>query len=166
LQLTLGNQFKFGGLMKFFIDITENKTLLATSDEQATAYMLAGYKQVTAAEAGAFNEQLKNDWLTELSKDKTFSTSFNKAHRQALLTETDWIAQRHVRQSAALTAAQLEARAKVGKAITTAQFKALENYAQALRDVPETVKAWPTMQAGDWPAKPDWLEAMLQKVAA
>lgn len=78
----------------------------------------------------------------------------NKAKRQALLTETDALAMRHVRQSAALTAAQLDARAKAGKAITPAQFKELETYAQALRDLPEVLKSWPVVAAKDWPAKP------------
>jgi hypothetical protein len=80
-----------------------------------------------------------------------------KAQRQALLAETDTLAMRHVRQSAALTAAQLEARAKAGKAITPAQFKELEAYAQALRDLPDTLKSWPVVAASAWPIKPSFL---------
>jgi hypothetical protein len=89
-----------------------------------------------------------------------------KARRQALLAETDPIAARDSRQNAALTAAQVTALAAKGKAITAAQRKELEAYAQALRDVPETVKTWPSIKDSEWPAKPTWLEVMVKKVQA
>jgi hypothetical protein len=82
------------------------------------------------------------------------------AKRQSLLAETDALAIRHMRQSAALTAAQLDARAKAGKAITPAQFKGLEAYAQALRDLPESLKSWPVVADKDWPAKPVFLKGV------
>jgi hypothetical protein len=60
----------------------------------------------------------------------------------------------------------MTALAAKGKAITAAQRKELEAYAQALRDVPETVKTWPSIKDSEWPAKPAWLDAMVKRVQA
>jgi Phage tail assembly chaperone protein len=89
-----------------------------------------------------------------------------KAHRQSLLAETDPIANRDNRQTAALSTARMAELAAKGKAITAAQRKEMEAYAQVLRDVPETVKTWPTIKDSEWPAKPSWLDAMVKQVQA
>ena len=89
-----------------------------------------------------------------------------KARRLTLLADTDPIANRDNRQNAALTSAQVAALAAKGKAITPAQRKELETYTQALRDLPEAVKAWPAVKDTDWPAKPSWLDAMSKRTGA
>jgi Phage tail assembly chaperone protein len=100
------------------------------------------------------------------ANDPATLAAATKARRQALLAETDPIANRDNRQTAALTSAQVTALAAKGKAITAAQRKELEAYAQALRDVPEAVKTWPSIKDSEWPAKPTWLDAMVKRVQA
>lgn len=78
--------------------------------------------------------------------------------RQQLIDATDPLAIRHMRQELRFTAAEMEALAKKGKALTTSQFKELEAYTQALRDLPTTLKTWPKVADGDWPKKPTFMD--------
>ena len=89
-----------------------------------------------------------------------------KSRRLTLLSETDPIANRDNRQNAGLTSAQMTALAAKGKAITPAQRKELETYAQALRDLPETVKTWPVVTDAQWPTPPAWFVIMTNKTGA
>jgi Phage tail assembly chaperone protein len=100
------------------------------------------------------------------ANDPATLAAANKARRQALLAETDPIANRDNRQTAALTTARMAELATKGKAITAAQRKEMEAYAQALRDIPETVKTWPIIKDSEWPAKPSWLDAMVKRAQA
>jgi hypothetical protein len=84
--------------------------------------------------------------------------SVSKTMRQQLIDATDPLAIRHMRQELRFTAPEMEALAKRGKALTTAQYKELEAYTQALRDLPTTLKTWPTVADSDWPKKPAFME--------
>jgi hypothetical protein len=81
-----------------------------------------------------------------------------KAKRQFMINETDPLAIRHMRQELRFTAPEMEALAKKGKALTLAQYKELEAYTQALRDLPTTLKTWPKVADSDWPKKPAFME--------
>jgi hypothetical protein len=81
--------------------------------------------------------------------------------RLQLISQTDPLAMRHIRQNERLTSVEMEALAKLGKALTTAQFKELEAYTQALRDLPTTLKTWPTVADTDWPKKPVFMDKPL-----
>jgi ABC-type transporter Mla subunit MlaD len=81
-----------------------------------------------------------------------------KSKRQQLIADTDQLAVRHMRQELRFTAPEMDALAKKGKALTTAQFKELEAYTQALRDLPTTLKAWPAVTEADWPKKPAFMD--------
>lgn len=81
-----------------------------------------------------------------------------KVKRQFMIAETDPLAIRHMRQELRFSAAEMEALVKNGKALTLSQFKELEAYTQALRDLPTTLKTWPTVTDADWPKKPAFME--------
>lgn len=99
--------------------------------------------------------------LQEFGKDQARlaarAGSFAKIRRQQLIDATDPLAIRHMRQELRFTAPEMDALAKKGKALTLAQFKELEVYTQALRDLPTTLKTWPVVAEGDWPKKPAFL---------
>jgi hypothetical protein len=89
-------------------------------------------------------------------KSETMSGAL--ANRAQRLVDTDPLAVRHMRQELRFTAPEMEALAKKGKALTTDQFKELEAYTQALRDLPTTLKTWPEVTDADWPKKPAFMD--------
>ncbi len=124
------------------------KTTVATATDNATSTLFEQAKSVATAYVPPAIDQ----------------AAANKAKRKMLLADTDPIADRDTRQNAAFTSAQMTALVGEGKAITPTQRKELEVYAQALRDMPETVNSWPSIKPSDWPAKPSWLDAMVKKM--
>lgn len=113
-----------------------------------------------ALPAGSFTSEVSAAEFHKLKNEKSLLLNYSKnsqRERELRIGATDPLAIRHMRQELRFSAAEMAALAAKGKALTTAQFKELEAYTQALRDLPTTLKTWPVVAEGDWPKKPAFL---------
>lgn len=97
-------------------------------------------------------------YLASQPSTKDFQMQAANNMRGELIDATDPLAIRHMRQELRFTAPEMDALAKKGKALTLAQFKELEAYTQALRDLPTTLKTWPAVTDAEWPKKPAFMD--------
>jgi hypothetical protein len=134
-----------------FAITTENDIFQITEKE---AIFLNGSK-TASNKVLAENDPRLVEFSLKLENESVRQTLFK---RQNFIAATDPFAIRHMRQELRFTAPEMEALAKQGKALTTAQFKELEAYTQALRDLPTTLKTWPAVADSDWPKNPAFMD--------
>lgn len=130
--------------MKYYVDPTNNDIYAYAADGSDDAFVKEGLTLLTGDELAAL--RAAQTTAADLAAD-------GRAWRDAEVTASQWLVERHRDQVETSTATTL----------TTEQYSALQVYRQALRDWP-TADGFPADSSR--PAAPDWLAAAEAEASA